>query len=113
MTNLLSVEQTTKLESSSTMKITTTVTHTDNVELEIELPYFCKDEGTGKFYMLESDKKIVTVDPSNIYTAIVSCSSPSIYSSEIAKSVIITEDEFRDALLAAFTNITSSKKAAA
>jgi hypothetical protein len=92
------------------MKIQTTVTVYDTIEMEIELPYYCKFE--DKFYKIFSENKTIRVSYSPTYSTI--CSSATwLFEKEIAKAVSITPVEFAEAYVAALDNISSPFKAVA
>lgn len=92
------------------MKIQTTVTVNEIIEVEIELPYYCKYE--DKFFKVISEKKTIQVTARETYSNI--CSTQTwLYEKDIARATTILSYEFENAYLNALSNISSTPKAVA
>jgi hypothetical protein len=77
------------------MKIQATVTVHDLVELDVRLPYFCKD-AEGYFYAVYDEKNVLKIKRIDDFVSILK-GSIRIFDSEVAKGVAITEEEFNQA----------------
>ena len=92
------------------MKIQTTITVYDTIEMDIELPYYCQFE--DKFFKVVSDKKTIQVTARESYSNI--CSTETwLYEKDIARATAITAVQFADAYVNALNNITGTPKAVA
>jgi hypothetical protein len=78
------------------MKIQTTVKVYDVVELDIQLPYYCKNDDS--FFCVESEEDVTDVClTTHGYTRISKCSLVERTKEEITKSTSITRREFEAA----------------
>jgi hypothetical protein len=88
------------------MKIQTTVTESKTVDIEIELPYYCKvDDHTYK--VVSEDKTIqVTKNSIGTYTD-VTAASTWLFKKDISEGEVISASEFETAYLNALDTINS------
>jgi hypothetical protein len=77
------------------LKVVTTVTTTEQKELELDIPYFCKYE--HNFYKVQSEKKVVEVY-SYGSLHMITIQQLSFCSSKVLKAERITEADFEAAL---------------
>jgi hypothetical protein len=93
---------TTTEQTKSSMKIQTTVTVHDTVELDIELPYYCKT--ADAFIKVVAEDKAVRVSS---FGTLIMITDPSFdhNAKEIASAVVATEDQFNQAYENALSNI--------
>jgi hypothetical protein len=101
----------TAAKSPNTLSINTTVTLHDVVKLQIELPYFCKDN-SGAYFSVESPTKTTRVKHYESINVVDVQSGPTgQYEASIAQATAVTEDEFKNILTYAMTYIMSDKAA--
>jgi hypothetical protein len=93
------------------MKIQTTVTVNELVELDIQPPYYGK-VGDNIFLFIQSEDLTIEVR-NDTYYSLIEASPTNWHSKKIADSVAITEDEFNEALSIAQNKIPSLTKSVA
>jgi hypothetical protein len=113
--NLLTADQTAK-STIPPMRLQATVEHKHHEikEIEIEFPYFCKNDEC--FFMVESTEKVVVVDISISHWTSVRVGMLKTFEIPIINATPVSNEEFAEALTAAFTRITTpsqNKKEAA
>jgi hypothetical protein len=85
------------------MKIQTTVTVYDTIEMDIKLPYYCQFE--DKIFKVVSENKTIRVSHSETYNVITSAATW-LFEKEIAKATAISPAKFTDAYLQALDGIS-------
>jgi hypothetical protein len=96
---------TTEANVPKTLKLSATVVHSEVVETQLTLPYFCKDQA-GDYFFIESESKVTRVrnfDAINLLS--VSVADLNYWKSDILKAVAITEEEFTNLLTYAVTGL--------
>jgi hypothetical protein len=92
------------------MKIQTTVTVNELVEVDIQLPYYCKNGDT--LYFIQSEDLTIEVTNNTYYSSVMT-NPTSWVEKKVASAVTVTEDEFNEALQLALNKIPSPSKAVA
>jgi hypothetical protein len=94
------------------MKIQTTVTVNELIEMEIEFPYYCKTEDA--FYYVISENKAIRVSNYNSCECVMVTSPQHSHTArEIGKAVACSEKDYEAALNNALQAIHSPSKAVA
>lgn len=104
MSNLNQTTETAK----PTLKINTTVTVHDVVEMEVELPYFCKSKDDTYYKVISRDSalRVVFQEFGRLSPVVlIMQGSTSIWQKDIAESVQVSETEFHLAVSLALDHI--------